>query len=154
MTRLICQIKGANGEVPVHGFYNANGSIRIAQPQGQGTAPPAGGPSVPPPPPGQAPAQGPAPGPSGANQQAMPKFASLEGGTASDAGMLGANPPPKAVASAPAGTPANPTAAPGGVPPVAGPSAGGVSPASPNAGAGGGTQYAQSMIPGYASSPY
>jgi hypothetical protein len=131
-------VKTKDGEVPGYGFYNEDGSIRIAPIMGGAGA---GGSAVPPPAGGQPPSPppGPPPGPSGANQQAMPKFASLESGPVTDAGMLGANPPPKAVASAPASMPASvgPTAAP--VPPPGGGSA------PMTAGVPGGTQVAQNQ---------
>jgi hypothetical protein len=101
-------IKGPAGEVPVHGVYNADGSIRILQPmQGGGNAPPSGASAPPPqgaggssPSPSAGPPEVPsqvAPGPQGAVPQAMPKFAARETGTMNDAGMLGANPPAPAV---------------------------------------------------------
>ena len=139
-------IKGPNGmEITGRAQYNADGSYKILQP---GAAAPAGGPpqsappagplSVPPPgPSGAAPpvappaAPGATPGPSGAMQQAMPKLAALESGnTMTDAGPLGANPPPSATGAVP-------------VPPIEKPAAA----AEP---APAGVQTAQSIIPQFA----
>lgn len=133
-------IKSPNGDVPIRGQYNADGTIRILQPQmggPQGGPPQGGGPIAVPPPgpsgaapsPGGAPAPTPASGSSGAVQSAMPKFASLETGTVNDAGPLGTTAP---------GIPANAV-------PQAGPGASGAEPSSA-----GGVKTAQGMIPQYA----